>query len=158
MPSLECRKNGVFHIRFRHGSRNRSMTTGTADREAAVDAMKKMRPVPLAERKGPVALDPGIYLVYSPSTGLTKIGSSGNLPARVRALKQQSDSMLEVVAAIRCDDYFRIEKVLHSKFEGRRVRGEWFRFDAPSLGRAVAIATRICERHCEHFIISDSQK
>lgn len=57
--------------------------------------------------------------------GLIKIGTTINLRARLRALRQGAPVELRVLAVIPGDEI--VEKQLHARFRKSRARGEWFR-------------------------------
>lgn len=65
-----------------------------------------------------------IYFIRS--NLLVKIGKSINVEQRLEAF---SDPQLELLATE--PGYTRLESQLHSRFEPLRVRGEWFRLEAP---------------------------
>jgi len=55
-----------------------------------------------------------------------KIGRSRNVDNRIMQLSTIPPFELELVCAIATDDMYELEKLLHERFDNRRVRGEWF--------------------------------
>ncbi len=70
-----------------------------------------------------------IYLIRDTGTGLTKIGRADNPEQRLKQLIKQ-DTLLPTpnnfILLRAWDDYPYMEKILHSEFAEKRVRGEWF--------------------------------
>ena len=67
-----------------------------------------------------------MYLLRS-QDGLYKIGKSKTPNIRIRALCVVLPFDIMPVHVIYSRDYGWAERYLHAKFEGQRVRGEWFR-------------------------------
>ncbi|GAA2267942.1 hypothetical protein GCM10010232_70490 [Streptomyces amakusaensis] len=89
-------------------------------------------PMPPAAR-GPVRTV-RTYLVGMEGSPLTKIGqTAGTLKSRMAQLQTGQPARLVPLLDVEGD----FESVLHERFAGRRVRGEWF--DLTSLGDPVAV-------------------
>lgn len=76
-----------------------------------------------------------LYLMVSATTGLIKIGISSKPKVRERTL-QGEDPFISILATKpgKGTD----EKILHSRFSHRRVRGEWFRLTDEDLEELMA--------------------
>lgn len=62
--------------------------------------------------------------------GFVKIGVTANVPRRIALLQGANPNKLELIAKLTCHSWYgarSLERTLHAKFEGVRVRGEWFR-------------------------------
>jgi Meiotically Up-regulated Gene 113 (MUG113) protein len=81
--------------------------------------------VKLAKREIPRKLSGWVYVVKS-ADGHCKIGRTGNLETRIKALKANHIEDIEIVHTIKTDDMFDLETTLHSHFANKRVKGEWF--------------------------------
>lgn len=71
-----------------------------------------------------------VYLMLNTDTSLIKIGKSNNPRYRERTLHSQEPSV-HLIALWRCSQ--EVEKILHVKFNDKRVRGEWFRLTIKEL-------------------------
>lgn len=67
----------------------------------------------------------GLYILIA-SNGLCKIGRSNNLYQRIASLWTMIPDEFEVYALFSTDKHIVCEKVVHRKYEDRRVKGEWF--------------------------------
>lgn len=68
-----------------------------------------------------------VYLVQCVGTNLYKIGRSKiDYYARLSALQTGCPYELAMIHAVHCGQYGKLEKLLHQKFDDKRVRGEWF--------------------------------
>jgi hypothetical protein len=65
-----------------------------------------------------------VYLMVNTETSLIKIGKSNNPRYRERTLHSQEPA-IHLIAVWCCSPS--VEKLLHGKFQHKRVRGEWFR-------------------------------
>jgi hypothetical protein len=65
-----------------------------------------------------------VYLVSMENTPYVKIGYSGNIQKRRRALSTGSPEPVRIVCEIECSREY--EKLLHKQFEKYRKNGEWF--------------------------------
>jgi hypothetical protein len=74
------------------------------------------------------------YIIQCESTGFLKIGKSRTPKARMKNMQTGCPSKLQMVWSWPED----IERELHSHFESRKVRGEWFDVD---IDEAIAIAS-----------------
>ncbi|MBD1365362.1 GIY-YIG nuclease family protein [Mucilaginibacter sp. ZT4R22] len=71
-----------------------------------------------------------VYLMVNTQTSLIKIGTSNNPVYRERTLHSQEPTV-HLIAYWCCGKD--VEKNLHAKYAGRRVRGEWFRLGIREL-------------------------
>jgi len=67
-----------------------------------------------------------LYLIINKRNGLYKIGISINPVKRERTL-QAEEPEIEIINIYKGG--YQVEKRIHKCFEGKRVRGEWFRLD-----------------------------
>lgn len=85
----------------------------------------------------------GAYCLYDASTGLTKIGQSGDIPKRIRAIQNVNPGALTLIAYVFARDPHMAEQILHHRLRAKRVRLEWFSvsldelFDAAYNARLV---------------------
>jgi hypothetical protein len=73
----------------------------------------------------PRNLDGWVYLVKT-ANGQCKIGRTSNLPVRIKALSASHPENLELVHSIQSTNMFELEAGLHSHFDSKRIKGEWF--------------------------------
>lgn len=66
-----------------------------------------------------------VYLLKTPQ-GLYKIGRSKNAEKRITKLGVKLPYPIYPLAIIKTSDMVALEKVLHARFEEKRVNGEWF--------------------------------
>lgn len=76
-----------------------------------------------------------VYFVQSPSTGLIKIGTTGNVQQRLSSLCAETSENMVLLATL--EGGFRLEKQLHGHFRDERRHGEWFE-PGPELVAMVA--------------------
>lgn len=77
----------------------------------------------------------GVYFVRSGDA--VKIGMSGDIPSRIRALRTMSPLPLELLGAIpggRTE-----EAELHRAWAGQRMHGEWFKATPDLIGRIAGL-------------------
>lgn len=56
-----------------------------------------------------------------------KIGiTKNNVISRVKQLQTGNSETIEIESEYRTDNYLKVEKMLHNKFDTRNIRGEWF--------------------------------
>lgn len=72
-----------------------------------------------------------VYVVYNPTTKLTKIGITGDFTQRINMLSTQGGVRLTPIVALRLERYYDekaedIERFLHKFFHNKRELGEWF--------------------------------
>jgi T5orf172 domain len=83
-----------------------------------------------------------VYVIGSPESTLVKIGYSAHPPGRIAAIQTMSPLPLELLW--QTPGSYELESALHSYFESRRKRGEWFDFGAedplPLIKAAVPVA------------------
>ena len=70
-----------------------------------------------------------------------KIGRTSNMSLRFKRVAGLSPYPLELVYYIISDDYYRIEKALHSIFKNKRIHYEWFILDDSDLEIIKTIKT-----------------
>jgi len=68
-----------------------------------------------------------VYIVGSSSDGLYKIGCSKNHQKRIESISPKLPFELDVIKTLYCADKYEGERLLHSRFNEYRTRGEWFR-------------------------------
>lgn len=66
-----------------------------------------------------------IYLLKSP-TSAYKIGRTRNPKDRLKTFSVKLPFEVEYIALIPTDDMVELERVLHARFDHRRINGEWF--------------------------------
>lgn len=66
-----------------------------------------------------------VYLIREPF-GRVKIGKAVNYKARLNQLNTSAPYGLELITALATNDMTSLESELHSRYAGKRVRGEWF--------------------------------
>lgn len=113
----------------------------------------------------------GVYFLYSPSVGLTKIGKADNFATRLNSLQHANADRLVFVGAVsrrHSPDPTRtpsihLEWELHTSLAEWREHGEWFRLDDP---HAYMWACRVdshvmplgCTVHDYLALLSDLQR
>jgi len=76
-----------------------------------------------------------VYLIKCVNTTFYKIGISKiNYNARLSTMQSGCPYELKFINAIHSPDYRNIERVLHFKFQSKRIRGEWFDLDDIEFG------------------------
>ena len=78
------------------------------------------------------ALDDDVRFVYCirvRGTNRVKIGFSKDPHQRLATLQTAHADLLDLELVIKTRDYRTLERELHHKHRGRRIRGEWFAFD-----------------------------
>lgn len=71
------------------------------------------------------------YIIRAGSDGPVKIGRADDVAARLASLQTGNPAELVVVRIV--DTPFDAEPLFHERFKERRLRGEWFEFDAEML-------------------------
>ena len=66
-----------------------------------------------------------VYFIEGEGSGLVKIGKTGNVKRRLRALQTSSPVSLNLLMTIEYDDD--LESRIHNKLSAHRAHGEWFR-------------------------------
>ena len=68
-----------------------------------------------------------VYLIYDESNNVYKIGVTRNNDSnRIKKLQTGNATELRVVVMYKCEYPFRLETMLHKKFNNVRVKNEWF--------------------------------
>ena len=75
----------------------------------------------------------GIVYFVSFENGLTKIGFTSDLQTRISALEQKEKMKGELIGYIATDDCLTIERLFHTMFENKLVRGEFFRLSEADM-------------------------
>lgn len=69
-----------------------------------------------------------VYLICDPANNTYKIGvtKKPNIEDRVRKLQTGNSTELFIRSYYQCEYPFRLENMLHVKFNNKREQGEWF--------------------------------
>lgn len=67
-----------------------------------------------------------LYVLYNPSTKLTKIGKTKSIKKRIMQLDSANGVRLIEVYTKECEDMHKVEKEYHERFKNHRKIGEWF--------------------------------
>ena len=68
-----------------------------------------------------------VYLICDPLTDYYKIGvTRGKIENRIKKLQTGNGTELHVVSYYFCEHPFKLEKLLHARFNPKRVLNEWF--------------------------------
>ena len=72
-----------------------------------------------------------VYLICDPSNDTFKIGVTKKLDIEERMKKLQTGNSTELFirSFYKCEYPFRLEKLLHTRFQNKRQHGEWFLLD-----------------------------
>lgn len=81
-----------------------------------------------------------VYLMVNTDTSLIKIGTSKNPVYREGTLHSKEPS-IHLIAIWEGDK--RVERMLHNKFQTKRVRGEWFRLTLSDLAALEAVMNNL---------------
>lgn len=76
-----------------------------------------------------------VYLICDPSNDTFKIGVTKKLDIeeRVRKLQTGNSTELFIRSYYKCEYPFRLEKLLHTRFQQKRQVGEWFTLDIQDI-------------------------
>lgn len=75
-----------------------------------------------------------VYLICDPKNDFFKIGvTSGSIENRVKKLQTGNGSELHITSWYECQYPFKLEKLLHAKFNPKRESGEWFSLDTSDV-------------------------
>lgn len=80
-----------------------------------------------------------VYLLQS-STGVYKIGRTGDPDKRIRTFGVKLPFEVEYTCVIKTPHMFELEKLLHRAFHHKRINGEWFKLDAQDVGLIKGLA------------------
>lgn len=76
-----------------------------------------------------------VYLIGSPLFSWYKIGKSRTPEIRVQDIGILLPFRIVVVGIWRAENHTSLESLLHQKYAGQRVNGEWFRFTRATVDR-----------------------
>jgi Meiotically Up-regulated Gene 113 (MUG113) protein len=79
-----------------------------------------------------------VYLIGSPAFCWYKIGKSTRPDIRVKHLGVLLPFKIEVIAVWRAEHHHALEALLHVKYTGHRINGEWFSFDRNEVLKFLA--------------------
>ncbi len=81
-----------------------------------------------------------VYLIEATGSGAIKVGAATNPRARLKALQTGCPVTLVLRQAFGCPPgkACQFENELHRKLDTYRIRGEWFREEAPLLKEMLA--------------------
>ena len=82
-----------------------------------------------------------VYLIGGADSNVAKIGTSGDVVARLRGLQNGSPVRLYVLATALGD--WTLERALHRHFENHRLHGEWFDFGTADRVTAFGLAVAL---------------
>lgn len=82
-------------------------------------------------------LESYVYFVLDSATGLYKIGRSRQPKDRVENMRTGASAPLYFAAVIHVDDMVVHERLMHRRFDDKRVRGEWFGITQQDIIRAI---------------------
>jgi len=76
-----------------------------------------------------------VYLICDPANDTFKIGVTKKLDIeeRVRKLQTGNSTELFIRSFYQCEYPFRLEKLLHTRFNQKRKTGEWFSLDCKDV-------------------------
>ena len=69
-----------------------------------------------------------VYLIGS-NSGLVKIGVSNDAERRLVALQSSNADTLRLLGKLFTKDRYSIEREIHSAYDDKRIKGEWFELD-----------------------------
>lgn len=95
---------------------------------------------PVAGREHGTVPEEGLVYVIGPAeSSVVKIGTTVNVDARLRGM--QTSNPLLLIARWTCRGNVELENFLHRRFDGIRMKGEWFDFgDADPIAEVSAAA------------------
>lgn len=67
-----------------------------------------------------------LYIVLNPETKLTKIGISEDVYRRVDQIERGCGQSVQIIAFAEVENFMEMERFLHSVFDHKRCKGEWF--------------------------------
>lgn len=81
----------------------------------------------------------GIVYLIRAENGLIKIGQTTKLAKRLSAIDNASPTSVKLVSSGFVLNRRKVESELHSKFAGRRIKGEWFDLSETETNKAIRI-------------------
>lgn len=86
-----------------------------------------------------------VYLICDPSQDAYKIGCTRNLAQkRLQSLQTGNSTKLHIVETVQTEYPFRLETMLHKKYNGKRLQNEWFNLDSNDVSQF--------QQTCLHYI------
>jgi hypothetical protein len=79
------------------------------------------------------------YVYFIRCNEFTKIGITNDIDYRLRSLQTGNPYPLELLCKFEYANALPIEGILHKRFSGRRVQGEWFKLSDTDLSDAFKI-------------------
>lgn len=85
-----------------------------------------------------------VYLICDPSQDSYKIGCTRNLAQkRLQSLQTGNSTKLHIVESVETDYPFRLETMLHKKYNSKKVNNEWFSLDPED----VSLFQQTCQQY-----------
>ncbi len=138
MGSIHKRGN-IYHIAYRIRGRQYWESSRSTARAAAEALLSERMTGRESSRIRKQCSHPGVYFLQSATTGLVKIGCSGNIPERIATLRRGSADKLAIVGTILTKDFLRMEGAFHKIFSAKRSHGEWFALSEADLEAIVVL-------------------
>ena len=90
-----------------------------------------------------------VYFFFNPWTNLCKIGRTGDVKDRHRALERQNGVKLIILNSFQCEDAHSkdMEKAFHTIYDSKRQEGEWFKLSAYDIYRI----DQYCLDNCDYL-------
>jgi hypothetical protein len=79
-----------------------------------------------------------VYIIHNTNLNVYKIGKSRNPKSRIKNIADQLFDPIETIHVFSVVDMSKSEIFLHTHFQAKRVRGEWFTLDQADLEAAKA--------------------
>lgn len=87
-----------------------------------------------------------VYLICDPETDRFKIGvTRENIKERIKKLQTGNSTELFISSYYECEYPFRLEKMLHNKFNNKKELNEWFNLESEDIFNFK----KICEQQEE---------
>ncbi len=84
-----------------------------------------------------------VYLICDPESDTYKIGvTKRNINVRLKELQTGNSSELFVVHTYKCDDPYRLEQMLHTRFKMKGALNEWFSLDSEDINGFIDICKK----------------
>lgn len=91
-----------------------------------------------------------VYLIYDPNNETYKIGvTRSNNSKRIKALQTGNATKLQLLNIYECEYPFRLESMMHKKFENKRVLNEWFQLTKEEVNNFICTCEQFDQSiHC----------